>query len=467
MNLEIINKLLKNNLPKYFFTLSTNSRYFVELGDDTLTILTKRGKLETSINDFYVIISHVMSIKSFRVSEYKNNYKNVSYLLPIVKWLVVESGDELEAYIAPKGGWKEPSELNEQLSGIEVFKEEYIVEKRSESSICQSICYSAPLPIENVLVEVHYATNRKSDDKEYFSGKKDTKVNLGIAKVSIPKNKHKRGRIEKPLTCFKVIFREDRSKHFVIDSNFSLNEDEFYSDLKYKSDNKSLMIFIHGYNVSFKNAIYNAAQIKYDLDYESPIMLFSWPSQAKVLSYVSDKESALHSALALADILEKIDSLDVDEVVIIGHSMGSLCLAEAIKSYKSTNKSFKRVALAAADINQDTFVDIYSERMKQFFESVTLYASSSDLALNTSSIVNRSNRIGSVKNGITVIDGIDTIDMSDADKNIFTLGHSYVSKTSEALNDIYYNLVQGLSVESRTLKTLYTEDSLQYWSIYK
>jgi esterase/lipase superfamily enzyme len=49
---------------------------------------------------------------------------------------------------------------------------------------------------------------------------------------------------------------------------------------------------VHGFNVSFENALRRTAQIAYDLDFDGAPFLFSWPSRDSLLSYASDWQSA-------------------------------------------------------------------------------------------------------------------------------------------------------------------------------
>ncbi|TOH85111.1 alpha/beta hydrolase, partial [Vibrio parahaemolyticus] len=91
-----------------------------------------------------------------------------------------------------------------------------------------------------------------------------------------------------------------------------------------------------------------------------------------------------------------------------------------------TNNPFQRLVLAAADIQKQAFFERYCEKIKASFNMVSLYASSSDKALIASNMINESERVGDTRNGIVVVDGIESIDMSELDDNLFSLGHSYV-----------------------------------------
>lgn len=225
------------------------------------------------------------------------------------------------------------------------------------------------------------------------------------------------------------------------------------------------MIFVHGYNVGFKDAIFKSAQMKYDLSYEWPILLFSWPSKNKKRYYSSDKENALYSSKNLAKLLDIISTLNVEEVIVVAHSMGTFCLAEALSQVREET-AFQRLALAAADIDKQAFINQYADRIKDVFSSTTLYMSDSDVALLASSLANDSDRVGFAKNDVLVIDNMDSIDMTNLDEGFFTLGHSYVSENNRALDDLFHYLVCGHKVGERRLKSLTNKLLKKYWTLH-
>jgi len=54
---------------------------------------------------------------------------------------------------------------------------------------------------------------------------------------------------------------------------------------------REAMVFIHGFNVPFKDAIERTAQLAADLELPIPI-LYSWASQGNVADYIADGNSA-------------------------------------------------------------------------------------------------------------------------------------------------------------------------------
>jgi esterase/lipase superfamily enzyme len=66
---------------------------------------------------------------------------------------------------------------------------------------------------------------------------------------------------------------------------------------------KQAFVFIHGYNTSFSEASRRTAQIKYDLGFVGPAILFSWPSHATESLYLGDEANAEWSVPMLAKFL--------------------------------------------------------------------------------------------------------------------------------------------------------------------
>ena len=91
------------------------------------------------------------------------------------------------------------------------------------------------------------------------------------------------------------------------------------------------LIFVHGYNISFDNAVRRAGQLAYDLNFDGPVFLFSWPSRESVLSYVGARDRAQFSADALREFIETVVAeTKAKRIHIIAHSMGSVALNEAL-----------------------------------------------------------------------------------------------------------------------------------------
>jgi len=507
MNHKMVIDFLEGKLPNSFETLSRGTPFEVHFFHETLTIRTINRIICVPLDYFLNFFIEVQYLQSFMVSEYSETFNNVSYLLPIVLQFLKENEVGIEDYTPPYGGFKNGTNIENRQSqrqGIEkkhdLFPPKELYYSRPSKfnyklfeKFKKSAYRSIPEQPENrefykilideskkkisfravekephseaFLLDVYYATNRKYVGKKLiFSNNPDTKLNYGKVTISVPLNIHKSGSVERPFKMALIKFPENKKKHFVINEFNKADERPFFVELKERAKGR-LLLFIHGFNMSFTEALYKSAQLKYDLKFDHPVVLFSWPSFSKIRSYVADKERALYASKYLCDLIHNLSKLGIDEVMVVAHSMGTFCLSEALDKFNSKQKLFQRLILAAADIQKEAFVNNYSDKLKSLFNEISLYVSKTDKALLASNFVNQSNRIGDVRNGVTVIDGIDTIDMTDADKGLFSINHSYLLNNNKALDDIYHFMINRLPAEKRRLKELFNEEFLRYWAI--
>ena len=75
-----------------------------------------------------------------------------------------------------------------------------------------------------------------------------------------------------------------------------------------------------------------------------------------------------------------------------------------------------------------------------------MYVSSNDLALNSSGIIHAHPRAGYTP-PVTVVHGIDTIEVSEIDLTF--LGHGYVAEAREVLTDMHALMSSNQSPDSR------------------
>ena len=69
----------------------------------------------------------------------------------------------------------------------------------------------------------------------------------------------------------------DEHEHFTIRALKTFTLDEWDQAIRLRNP-KSALIFVHGYNTSFEDALYRNAQIVWDLRYEGLSVLYSWAS---------------------------------------------------------------------------------------------------------------------------------------------------------------------------------------------
>lgn len=70
---------------------------------------------------------------------------------------------------------------------------------------------------------------------------------------------------------------------------------------------QQVLVFVHGYNNSFEDAIKKAAQVKVDMPWKGPIVAFSWPSYGDAINYLGDEamyQSSLQAFLQTLNVLQ-------------------------------------------------------------------------------------------------------------------------------------------------------------------
>ncbi len=300
--------------------------------------------------------------------------------------------------------------------------------------------------VDSYIVPVFYATDRKFDNRtnmaSIYSSERDNDIHFGIAEVSIPKS-HQVGQIETP-SIWKLFKRRDPAQYIILTDVKWFDETTFLHSIAAKigaSTAKDAFVFIHGYNVTFENAALRTAQITFDLKFKGAPIMYSWPSKGVTAAYAADEATVEWTAHHLKYVLERIAVETKAELIhVIAHSMGNRALANALLDIDVTDirkvPVFNQIVLTAPDIDSGVF-ETLAYKISQAANRVTLYASSNDHAIQLSQKWHDFPRIGQTKPEITIVPGIDTIDASEVDTGLFSLGHSYPSTSRSVLADVY------------------------------
>jgi esterase/lipase superfamily enzyme len=305
------------------------------------------------------------------------------------------------------------------------------------------------------VVPVFFATDRARatpSDVLNFGTERNasSSLNLGRFDVSIPRD-HKMGKVERPNVW--TFWKEDPKSHLVITSRKQQSYEEFYQDIRSlvgKSTLKEAFVFIHGFNVEFESAIFRTAQISYDLGFDGAPILYSWPSLASLspVGYSTDAGNADWTAPHLRWFLEDVAAKSgAQRIHLIAHSMGNKALVNALDRMPASNtRKFSQIVLTAPDIDAGTFVQL-ADAVKRNGQMATLYASANDAALLASKKLQTYRRAGDISEGVTIVPGIDTIDVSAIDTNL--IGHFYYGDNTSVVSDIFLLLSGGLPPAKR------------------
>jgi esterase/lipase superfamily enzyme len=322
----------------------------------------------------------------------------------------------------------------------------------------------------NYLVKpVFWATNRTLASRRPpgFESElpSDGSLAYGRCDVSIPRD-HLMGRLE-GRSILRLEFHDDPERHIAIVKNQVSTPEIFFCETRryaLRSDERDALVFVHGFNTSFEDAVRRTAQLAYDLGFQGPALAFSWPSQARLelMSYNKDRRNAELSADALRSVLLDLSrKANVQRINVIAHSMGNLVLTEALAAMASENANIRQIALLAPDIDTEIFRRL-ALKFTQSRAHITLYASSADLALVASQKFAGYPRAGQGGENIVVVPGIDSIDASNVDTSLVGGRHQYYADNSQILSDLY-SLFRGNMPDKRFgLRSARSKDGA-YW----
>ncbi len=333
------------------------------------------------------------------------------------------------------------------------------------------------------VVPVFYGTDRAKEPnpkRVAYNSDRGHRLELGRALVTVPKV-HQVPQVERPwairIPYFDVTIyeqAEDPNKHFTMQEIKNLSHDDFLRLVRERlggSDRykDQALVFVHGYNTSFDNAVYRTAQIAYDLKFDGVPFLYSWPSGGGVASYTYDRESAEASKPYMRKFLEMVvKETGAKSVSIIAHSMGNQPLLDVLKDMKAAapkGVEISQIILAAPDVDADSFAAL-TQAITGLAKGVTLYAAANDRALQVSRNFWGHYRAGDVPaGGPLVVPGVDSIDVTALSTDTFAINHSDYAQKNELLKDIGELLLTGMRPPGqRAMKPVrVTTDKGAYW----
>lgn len=290
-------------------------------------------------------------------------------------------------------------------------------------------------------LSLYYATNRNHLGERWspdsygqdFSADRANNLRFGRVTVDVSANKvkdylhdtvNKRAGDGESLASY--IEKKLRKKHHIsafeepeyssTTTNSPLPSTLVFQELKKQMETKrDLVVFIHGFNVDWFEAVASALALELMLNRHSQdnddlkdtsVFLFSWPSNGAMMknkAYLSDRNDARDSSIAVArgflklrDFLMTLRPKHKDPVInecgqqlhLLCHSMGNYVLQHALISLDKLNNQkrfpqlFHHIFMCAPDVDDNIFeLERPMVNLHRLAKQVTVYYNNGDLAM--------------------------------------------------------------------------------------
>lgn len=312
--------------------------------------------------------------------------------------------------------------------------------------------------------EILYVTNRKPQAGSRVGfGRERGDTSFGTAVVSLPKQ-HEIGQIEQP-TIWRMEFNEKPERHVSLRSIESIKEDQFYRLLQERinaSDASHILVFVHGFNVSFEDATRRLGQLANDLSFDGVPLLYSWPSNGSPSRYTVDEQNVAWAMRDFAGLLRSLRQTGPDRISVLAHGLGCRLTLKSLNEIAVAGLEggplVDQLMLTAADIDRELFKVQIAERLPQVAKRTTLYVSSDDAASLAISKIHGAPVLGDASGGITLVPGLDSILVRTDD----LLGHNYYGSDASVLLDIGM-VLDGMPADQRPSLQQQTTSEGSYW----
>jgi esterase/lipase superfamily enzyme len=246
----------------------------------------------------------------------------------------------------------------------------------------------------------------------------------------------------------------------------SLDESSFLngvSDQVQRSRQKDLLVFVHGFNVSFDSAVTRTAELALKIPFNGAIVTYCWPTQGGALKYSDDEPINKASVEPFTQFLTTLrDGVPKEtRIHILVHSMGNRIVMESLNAMPEPveQKPFSHVVLCAPDVGRSDFLQ-WAPGVVAQSDRVTLYVNASDSALIVSKGLHAEKRAGDAVIPL-VVEGIETIDCSRIDQSL--MGHSYYVDNRDVTTDLFMLLKENLPPSQRSFLERKKSTDGDYW----
>jgi len=236
---------------------------------------------------------------------------------------------------------------------------------------------------------------------------------------------------------------------------------------------QEVFIYVHGYNNTFDDAAYVAAEFWHFLGREGVPLLYTWPAgYPGLFGYTYDRESSEYTVFHLKQILSIVSAMpEVKAMHIIAHSRGTDTVTAAIRElfifargagvHPLERYKIRNLVLMAPDLDVGVVQQrLTAERVAHGFGNFTMYYSPSDDAIGIAESLFSSprGRLGTLDLSKVSARDLDVVELrservalilfegGDSDEGEIqgSYGHSYFRTNPRVSSDLFLMLRSGL-----------------------
>lgn len=164
---------------------------------------------------------------------------------------------------------------------------------------------------------------------------------------------------------------------------------------------RPLLVFIHGYNNGFEDALERGLVLSRLAPYGTPVVVASWPSRNKLVSYTYDEATIEWTTDAFETLLRDLLTVS-DDITVVAHSMGNRAAMAAVLNLEREREpkaaAIRRLVLASPDVDRDWAMrsdGALDRLLKNGKRELLVYTSSADIANRASHRAHGFARLGS------------------------------------------------------------------------
>ena len=233
-----------------------------------------------------------------------------------------------------------------------------------------------------------------------------------------------------------------------------------------RTGNGSIVLFVHGYNYGFERTCRMATEMQRYLQDEATVIVFSWPSNGLPSDYVKDLADIEWSVPLLSDFIGQLgERIGPGRLRVLAHSLGTRGVIQALLrlgGVQGQRPLLADLVLLAPDYDSRSFIDILP-RLQPLAAGITLYASANDTPLRLSRQLSGYPRLGEGGEYLTVVEGVETIDVTSAGMYQIT-GHEYFYFHPLVTADLQALLGDGVRAGERAGLQEMQRDGVRYWA---